>query len=138
MKRNEPRATVIGRWVGRIVLTALLVALGIPMVRLAMRQSGISTDLQPYTPERYAETRRRGEELIAALGTWKAREGRYPERLADLLPSDVSEFKPPLVGDGVWNYRRPSPEQFVLNFFVGPIYECDLYDSAKRDWYTDR
>jgi len=86
----------------------------------------------------YKVTRERAETVIAALERWKARQGRYPVTLEELVPSELPRLDPPLVGKGVWEYGRPQAEVFELGFFVGPVYESDQYRSSTGKWTVDR
>jgi len=94
--------------------------------------------LIPYTDERYRTTVQTGDEIIAALERWRAAKGDYPDTLSALVPSELPELKRPQVGSGRWEFAHPAPGQFELGFFVGPIYESDLYESTKGEWHVDR
>jgi hypothetical protein len=90
------------------------------------------------TPGRYAATQTRANELIDALERHRAAKGEYPVSLEELSPAYIERIEAPLLGDRKWRYMRPSPNQFVLNFFIGPIYYDDTWDSVKGEWYRDR
>jgi len=76
--------------------------------------------------------------IVAALDRWKRAHGEYPERLEDLVPSELPALDMPQVGEGLWHYQRIAPTRFKLKFFVGALYEGDSYDSDEGTWYVDR
>jgi len=89
------------------------------------------------TAERREETIQNAEVIIAALERWKGQHDRYPGSLNELVPSELPAVPPSTIGDRTWNYGRPTPGRFVLDFFEGEIYEHSWWDSEKGQWEGD-
>jgi hypothetical protein len=89
------------------------------------------------TRERREETIARAELIIAALERWKACHGAYPQTLDELVPAELPVLPRSTIGDRRWNYRRPQPDRFVLDFFEGAIYEHSWWDSSVGRWDGD-
>lgn len=89
------------------------------------------------TPERREQTLANAQVIIAALERWKAQRGEYPATLAELVRAELPEIPPSKIGDRIWNYSRPTPGRFVLDFFEGSIYQHTWWDSDKKQWDQD-
>ena len=89
------------------------------------------------TRERREQTVANAEVIIAALERWRSSRGEYPATLSELVPAELPSVPPSVVGDQTWNYSRPVPGRFVLDFFEGSIYEHSWWDSDKKQWEGD-
>lgn len=94
--------------------------------------------LVPTTKESEAESRARGDRIVAAIRTYREQNGRYPGQLNDLVPDFLPEIEQPTVGDCRWNYRADRNHGFVLSYFVGPTYETDWYEVDTGQWHVNR
>ena len=73
--------------------------------------------------------------ILAALDGHRAAHGRYPERLSDLVPSELPEVPsaaPLLIVDRWFRYRR-SGQGFELSYDSGFLVER-IYDSQTGRW----
>jgi len=80
-------------------------------------------------------TRARGDALVAALQTYRAREGRYPQNLEALVPRDIAAI--PVVAlnpssDQKFRYRI-SENNFRLMYIAG-FRMASEYDSESAKW----
>ena len=65
------------------------------------------------------ETRLRQARIAIALERYRRAKGHYPERLNELVPSDLSALPLDVCSGESFRYRRPAPDQFIL-WSVGP------------------
>ena len=93
--------------------------------------------LTPPTRGKVEESRRRGDEIIAAMSRYREEKGEYPEDLAELVPEYLVELRQPLVGPRRWGYVRDEEKGFVLSFFMGPMYETWWYEGKAGEWQVD-
>jgi hypothetical protein len=89
------------------------------------------------TRENAAQSRERGQVIVDAIHRYHKDRGEYPASLDDLVPSQLQVVEQPTVGDRRWTYTRPDTDRFILDFFVGPIYEHERYDSKIGSWKVD-
>lgn len=84
------------------------------------------------------ESIRRGNLIANSLEKYKSKYGVYPEVLVGVVPEFSSRVKPPVVGDGEWEYEKEG-EGFYLGV-NGVDLELDpvLYRTHENDeWYMD-
>jgi hypothetical protein len=131
----------VGGWIAGVLLCALA-ALLIYRVGTVGLYHTLGFARRPtrhtYSHEAYEVTKARANALIAALESRRRKHGEYPEGLEELVPGELPSIQRPIVGEGLWEYRRIAPDRFALYFFVGGLYESDQFDSARGDWYVDR
>jgi hypothetical protein len=89
------------------------------------------------TTDRVRDTMQRAETIVSALEQYRIRTGGYPETLDSLVPQEMAVLPLPTVGYRRWNYSRPEPTRFVLQFFEGPTYQRSWWDSAEGKWGGD-
>jgi hypothetical protein len=67
-----------------------------------------------------AETKKRAEAVIAALGNYQKAKSRYPATLEE-LPADVrGKFQSPTVWDKVWRYKVSPDGVYILSVAKSP------------------
>jgi hypothetical protein len=81
-----------------IVITMLALAAGVGVYMYAHRDEG-----------RLEASKERGAQVVAALASYRAEEGTYPERLEELVPRHLAAIPQPEWGLGRWSYRRYTP-----------------------------
>lgn len=96
--------------------------LAVPLVVLAGLAAGFTTYRWAHRDDaRLEETRQMGEVLVAAIESYRADHGEYPEALADLVPAYVARIERPSWGVGEWTYSR----------YEVPVNSAKIADSAR-------
>ncbi len=95
----------------------------------------------PWTPDRVAESQRRGETIVLALRQYNIDHSVYPAALNDLVPKYLTAIPAPTVGTRKWKYTL-RPYYFSLAFGSRASSSSDaLYPSCSHlengGWYTD-
>ena len=92
-----------------------------------------------------AASRRRGDQIIAALERHYDRHGRYPDDLTTLVPTDLEAIPQPRAGTRRWKYQATEDNQaFHLSFATSQGYPSCWYDRNRKEhkqggeWYEDR
>lgn len=85
-----------------IIVTAFVIAAGAGVYAYAHRDEGS-----------LEASKRRGEQLVAALHTYQREHGTYPEQLEDLVPEHLATIEQPTWGLQRWRYRRYAPAAAV-------------------------
>jgi hypothetical protein len=67
-------------------------------------------DNQNWHEREIAESKTIGDLIFGALEGYRAKVGKYPNQLSELVPEFLSEIKPPTAGTKKWIYRV-SPER---------------------------
>jgi hypothetical protein len=80
-----------------IIVTALVVAAGAGVYAYAHRDESA-----------LEESKRRGEQLVAALDAYQRERGSFPEQLDELVPGHIATVEQPTWGLQRWRYRRYS------------------------------
>ncbi|MDQ7013991.1 MAG: hypothetical protein Q9O74_08870 [Planctomycetota bacterium] len=114
------------------VLAIVLVILGGGVCMGLLGGAVLGYLASPYSPLRWmgeswsekdlAETRRRGNRLLTAIEAYSVREGQRPASLDDLVPDDVTQIEPPLVGDQQWEYGQLGQRVGVYYLLVDSQY----------------
>jgi hypothetical protein len=91
-----------------------------------------------WSKQQIDESKRRGNDIIAALEAYKKEQSAYPERLDMLVPKYLPKIEPPVVGGPVWHYETwDHYAQFDIWFgnidvrVSEPVYK---YSSESRIW----
>lgn len=83
-------------------MTALVVAAGAGVYAYAHRDESALED-----------SKRRGEQLVAALDAYQRERGSFPEQLDELVPEHIATIEQPIWGLQRWRYRRYSAADAV-------------------------
>ena len=89
-----------------------------------------------WTEQNVAASMSRGYDVAEALERFHQKFGRYPAKLAELVPNELSSIPPPLAGKGIWeyDYYPEPPNSYGLGFsstFAPPGWD---YSPADRKW----
>ena len=129
-----------------VVATLFVVLASVPLGMMWYGWTVVRGVLPPdanWHGERVEESQQRGEAIAAALERYRAAHGRYPERLADLVPAYVARVEEPTAGRREWVYDpRPDGSFYRLSFSADSA-ELDNYPSATytpdtRKWAIDQ
>lgn len=87
---------------------------------------------------RVDESQYRGDSIIRQLAAFRRQNGRYPDRLDELVPQYIKSIPEPRVGRG-WDYEAlEGGKEFRLMFAVGDYeYPNSRYYSQGGRWDTD-
>ena len=85
-----------------IIVTALVVAAGAGVYAYAHRDE-----------RALEESKRRGEQLVAALDAYQLARGSFPAQLDELVPGHIATIEQPIWGLQRWRYRRYSAADAV-------------------------
>lgn len=91
------------------------------------------------TPGREAAARANARTIIEAIKSYQLAERAYPPSLDTLV--EAKYLQGPLqsgVGDNRFTYRIDAEKGFILEYFVGPMYQKDWYESNSDSWFIDR
>jgi hypothetical protein len=64
------------------------------------------------------ETKRRGEQIVGALESFRARTGAYPDSLPQLVPEYIAAIEQPVWGTQQWRYRLLPEQRTVFQISV--------------------
>jgi hypothetical protein len=72
-----------------------------------------------WSDAKVAESKGRGEEIIAALEHFRQDQGKYPAKLEELVPAYLKELRPPTAGNRKWKYVTSLNADGFLLYFQG-------------------
>ena len=120
---------------GKYLLAGLAFMVGMPLLLALMFSLGLQTSYHEIAEDRAAY-------IAQALAQFQSREGRYPQTLAELTPSDLPYIESPIMLPGEdWCYQGGTDfyrlASFYREYFSSPI-SLHIYQSAGEappgDW----
>ncbi len=91
-----------------------------------------------WTDDRIEQSIATGDEIVAALESYKSANGGYPASLDELVPVHIATIEPPVAGVKKWNYRRVPRGGYQLIFGAnGAEYPSRYYTSQDGKWRVD-
>lgn len=100
----------------------------------------VLTGCQRWSESSREETIISGQQIVEALGAYQIRNSKYPEKLAELVPTYIAAIPAPEAGNRTWIYEAgnsPTGPNFILRV------EDDVsvsgnslgYDSRSQRWF---
>ena len=98
--------------------------------------------VRPWTRAGIVRSRAIGDRIAAAIRAHRARTGRLPARLGDLVPQELTAIPPPVAGRPDWEYATSDDgAEFVLAFGIdagyGALHPIGIYSSKSGRWIVD-
>lgn len=90
--------------------------------------------------KRLRQTRRLGDELVAALSAYRDRSSCFPEFLQELVPDATAVIEQPPWGMRQWSYDRTNCDSFILAVDKNAAGYPRLYivfDNGEGHWVYD-
>jgi len=77
-----------------------------------------------------------GDQIVAALETFKGERGSYPDVLSELEPGYIRKITPPKYGAKRWDYIHYCKKDTFALFMWGrePYEDGYYYDNDKKQW----
>lgn len=128
-------------WKTIVPWAAFATVLSAVVVRMLTSGPG-RAEVRPWTRDGIVRSQAIGGRIIAALAAHRARTGRLPATLDELVPADLDAIRPPEAGRPRWSYATSDDgKDFVLAFGVdagfGALHPIGVYASKSGRWIVD-
>ncbi len=77
-----------------------------------------------------------GNTIVIQIKKYRAKYGKFPDRLDDLVPEFLPAIPDPVAGERKWRYSF-NEYRFYLQCSVPSGYPHYIYDQKTNEWYED-